>query len=150
MNKEMNTEIQDKEAKEHAVFHGHPHGMKDPEDLKKVIKEYDEAVKYHEDKRELVRKQCDLMVKFPKPLNPEFEFETKDEWIELMRQQNKMNIGPKLQNVDADIQTTKDRRRVYQELLDTEENEVEAKERINKMILEKAEKELLGDDANGE
>lgn len=147
----MNEEMKDKSEQEKADdsnFNGHPHGMKDPESLKKVIAEFDKAIAYHEKKKGIVLKQYELIAKYPRPMNPTFEYETKDEWIELLKTQNEMNIEPKMQSIDEDIRTTKDRQRVYKEMLEVDLSEADAKEELKEMIKKRAE-DKLGGKVNG-
>lgn len=145
---EMKKEMTEQEAEDQANFNGHPHGMKDPEALKKVIEEFDRAIVYHEKKREILRQQYELMAKYPKPLDPKFEYETQDEWVDLIRQQHELNIEPKLMEVDEDIRTTKDRKRVYEEMLATDLAEVDAKEKLQQLLNEKI-AETLGGEEDG-
>jgi hypothetical protein len=153
MNEEMKEaeNMTQKESEDHSNIHGHPHGMKNPEDLKKVIAEFDEAIAYHEKKKEIMKKQLTLIAEFPTPLNPTFEYETKAEWIELLKEQHSINLEPKLMEAQEDIRTTKDRREVYVEMLRTDVEESEAKKDLQALMIKKRlEKEMAkGDEKDG-
>ena len=84
------------------------------------------------------------MAEFPKPLKPMFEYETKDEWVDLMSKQQNLNIEPKLMDCDEDILVAKQRKKTYQEMLDTDLAESDDKKKIEQMIQEKMEKDIGG------
>lgn len=131
-----------------SVERSHPHGLKSVEDIQEIIKEFDEAIDFHKQRKEIVRKQYELMIAFPKPLEPKFEYETKEEWVELIKQQHSLMLKPKLFEVDQDIKTTEDRKRVYLQMLESGELESEDSKKIEEHFeeVEKKAKEEKGEE----
>jgi len=115
-----------------SVERSHPHGLKSVEEIKDIVREHDEAIEFHKQRKEIVKKQYELMIAYPKPLDPKFEYETKDEWVELIKKQHSLMLKPKMFEIDADIKATEQKRQVYQNMLDSGELEAEAAKEIEK------------------
>jgi Skp family chaperone for outer membrane proteins len=127
---------------------GHPHGFVDVDKLKEIIGDVDKQLDRLDKQIENKEKMYELMIKYPKPLNPSFEYENQEEWLEVVRAVHKHNREAELLNFETDRASLQDRKRLIQEQIDTANDEKAHRKMVLKGIKERLEKEDE-EDGNG-
>jgi hypothetical protein len=102
------------------VQDGRPGDMKDPEKLNEAIANIIEAVDYHTRRKEVTERQFKLMIENPEPLNPNFAYEEREEWVEVARDFHLLTMEAKMKEIDFEIKGLEDRKETFEKLLGDE------------------------------
>jgi hypothetical protein len=112
VNKEINVEKK--------TMDGRPGDMKDPEKLNEAIANIDEAVDYHNRRKGLTERQFKLMIENPEPLNPNFAYEEREEWVEVAREFHMLTMESKMKEIEFEIKGLEERKETFEKLLEEE------------------------------
>jgi hypothetical protein len=140
---EMVGEALKKDSKER----GHPHGFEDIEVIKEIIEDCKVQIERHKGIKELTKKKFDLMIKYPMPLKPQFEYEQQDGWRDIIVESHKLRLEPELASIDADIKGFEDRIKVMEQRIELHGDESKERKHMLEQLKEKIEKEE--DNGNG-
>lgn len=112
-----------KEIKEHKRnLDGFPGDMMDKKtNIENAIKVANEAIEITRRRIDLMYAQFDVMNKNPRPINPTFEYEKTDEWLDVVRIANKLNRDMKIRELETEISSYNDRINEMKKLLEIDE-----------------------------
>jgi hypothetical protein len=99
---------------------GVPHDKKDVEGIKQTIEQIDFGIAMNEKKRQLILTQAQIMAKYPKRLQPTFEYETTKEWLDFASATHLLEGEFKAKDMETDISGLKDRKKILE--MQLEEN----------------------------
>jgi len=78
---------------------------------------------------EALKKQYEVMMKYPKPLEPKFEYEQQPEWEEVARMFHEIGLKQKLKEIELTIKGYEDQIEVFRKQLEEENGSEEEKNR---------------------
>lgn len=93
---------------------GIPHDKKDIEGIKAAIEQIHIAIEMNEKKRQLILNQAQIMAKYPKRLQPTFEYETTQEWLDFARATHLLEGEFKAKEMSVDIDGLKERLKILE------------------------------------
>jgi len=147
--KRTNEERTDEEINEERLdlskTRGHPHGFKDIEKLKELIKDTDKQIWYEKQLAKIDEKKFELMTKYPKKVNIDFEYEGTDEWTNLAREYHALKMEPTLIEHEMQIKSLEDRKEGFEKMIETAELEKDETKELKEQIKNRKVKE----DGNG-
>ena len=62
------------------------------------------------------------MIENPEPLKPNFAYEEREEWVEVAREFHMLGLESKLKEIGYEIQGLKDRKEMFEKLLEDDDN----------------------------
>lgn len=122
MSNEQNLTPEMKEVRKNSFSRGHTHEKKPKANIEQIIKDIDEAIDEQKERKSLLDKQGELMMKFPKPMEPKWEYETKEEWVEVLKATHKLELAKRRMEMDMNIKGFIDRKAVMMQMLDDEDD----------------------------